>query len=338
MSLTARVLAFAMLASAGARAADTPCNCSLLEKEEPSPFPLAPNRHGELLVDVGLSSDWNGRTDGPKNLGHARPAVTLGVTGAVATWHQRFRLGIRAGWHFGKWGDDDREAVSFVPGANIRLSFLMLDIWDVYGIWRADVPVAIGDRSAVGLRFGTGLGVRVARGFSLEGTFDAITAVDHRFRNVGRPDVTPGMTISLAFDLCLVLQGFSGCHTEPPKPTQRDFTCRLYREASQACTTLPRASTCQAVEDALASTPRDGQDSMGAFLEALATRVPELASLARAHAELWADAEHRREQARIAAQSRHELVEHCAYAPIPVEIRRSLGCDDGNGCPKIACD
>src|SRR5258708_39818236 len=133
-----------MRGGGGAHAADPRCTCTPLEKDEPSPFPLAPNRYGEILVDVGLSSDWNGRTDGPPNLGHARPAVTLGLTGAVAMWHQRFRVGIRAGWHFGKWGDDDREAVSFVPGLNVRLSFLMMDIWDVYGIWRADVPSALG--------------------------------------------------------------------------------------------------------------------------------------------------------------------------------------------------
>jgi hypothetical protein len=326
-----------VLIASDVRADEAPCNCSLLERDDPSPYPLAPKRYGEILADVGLTSDWNGRTDGPMNLGHARPAFTVGLTGAVAMWNQRFRIGIRAGWMFGKWGDDDRSAISFVPGMNVRLSFLMLDIWDAYGLWRVEIPAALGDRSAIGLRLGTGLGVRVARGVSVEGTLDAIAAVDHPFRNVGRADVTPGMSLSLAFDMCLLFQGFSGCHTDPPQTTHRDFTCRLYRQAAEQCPRLSRTATCAAVDEALATTPYDSHDGMAAFLESLGARVPELAGLLAEHRQLWSDAERRREEERVASQSRRQLSEHCSYAPVPVEIRRALGCDDG-GCPKIACD
>jgi len=335
MSLKQVLFALALLAT-DARA-DEACNCSLLERDEPSPYPLAPKRYGEILLDIGLASDWNGRTDGPMNLGHARPAFTTGLTAAVAMWHQRFRIGIRAGWMFGKWGDDDREAISFVPGMNVRLSFLMLDIWDAYGLWRAEIPAALGERSAIGVRLGTGLGVRVARGVSVEGTLDAIAAVDHRFRNVARADVTPGMTLSVAFDMCLVFQGFSGCHADPPQQVHRDFACRLYRSASERCGKIDRRASCEAVDEALATTPYDSHDGMAAFLEVLGTRVPELKDLSEMHAKLWAEAESRREAERYAAQSRRQTAEHCSYAPVPVEIRRALGCDD-NACPKFSCD
>jgi hypothetical protein len=57
------------------------------------------------------------------------------------------------------------------------------------------------------------------------------------------------------------------------------------------------------------------------------------------HAQLWASDARYREEERAAARDHRQLVDHCTYAPIPVEVRRHFGCDDMTAaCESPICD
>lgn len=318
---------------APAHAQGVPALPDPLPREATSPYPLAPPRRLELHVSTSLQLDWNGRTDRPQDAGVARASALGGVEVVLPLGNQRFRPGIFFGVQGGHWGDDVHGAFSLVPGFRLRVSPFMEDVFDVYGVLRADLPVSISTNAGVALRGGIGAGVRVARLVSMEITFDPVfVPISQPFRDTAYTTVLPwAATASLMFDLCIV--GGLGCSPAKQMQVVRNVSCVLYEQARAV-----GPGVCGAVPEALqaAPDPRTAsrqEDGTSAFLAALGGLVthPETraAVLALAHRHEALSDDMLRFRRREAAHASVGLVlrERWTYAPLPNELREYFGCN-----------
>jgi len=317
-----------VVGAGGVARAEDPALPGLLVRDAKSPYPLAPARYIEVHVSTSLQLDWNGRTDRPADAGVARASFLGGVEVAGAFANQRLRPGIFVGLQGGHWGDDRHGPFSIVPGFRFRGSFFMEDVFDVYGLLRADLPITLSTSAGVGFRGGFGVGVRVARLVSLEASFDPLVVpISQTFQNSTYATVLPwAATGTIAFDLCII-DGLK-CKPAEHKPRARNLACRLYdaaRAITNACDAVPRAM--QSVPDPHVAARSD--DGVTAFLSALAdaTGRPDVRDLAKLHARLGDQYESYLRREAAYAQEHLELAERWTYAPVPSELRRALGCD-----------
>ena len=331
MSARARALAaaFALLAPCAAAAQEAPPVPGELPKAPSTPYVLSGARFLEVNVTVATLLDVNGRTDAPKDTRVGRSSALLGFDFGLPLWNQRIRPSVFGGVQLGYWGDDAHGPVSAYAGARLRASFWMGDLWDFYAVARGDFPMT---GAGVGFRPGLGLGMRVGRAVSLEGTYDMLVPLGGDFQNTQYGSLVPvGMTIALSVDACI------GCTRSEKPQLNRDLACRLYDFAKDASTCGVRDAICAAVPKALAACPnplvaaRD-DDGTSTFLAALEDAVaplgkPAVQRLRALHAALVRQWEAYEASTTSAALEKRKLSERWTYAPVPGELRAYLGCD-----------
>jgi hypothetical protein len=324
----------ALLAPTVALADDVPPIPKELPKAPTSPYVLSGARAAEMNVSIAGSLDANPRTDAPSDARNGRLSTVVGVEVGVPIWNQRLRPSIFAGAQFGYWGDDLHGVASGYFGARMRASVWMGDIWDFYIVGRTDFPMT---GAGVAFRPGLGIGVRIARALSFEGTWDFLLPIENDFKNTKETSFVPlAGTLAVSFDLCM------SCNKPDPKPVDRNVACRLYNAAR----TMSTSSTaiCAGVPKAMAACPEPmaatrEEDGTSTFLDALEQGVSSDAKaavhrLVQMHVALlqqWDAYESRVASVGIAKRT---LAERWTYAPVPAELRSYLGCD---GPPPPEC-
>jgi hypothetical protein len=194
----ALALAFVFALSRGASAQEIPTVPKALPKPPTTPFVLAGARYLELNAAMSMALDSNARTDAPADVRAGRTSFTAGVDLGFPFAHQRLRPSLFGGVQVGYWGDDAHGPVSAYVGTRFRASFYMDDIFDLYALLRADVPIS---PAGAALRPGAGIGLRVGRVVSLEGSYDTLFALGTTFANTQYTSFVPvGFTVSLMID------------------------------------------------------------------------------------------------------------------------------------------
>lgn len=303
-----------------------------LPKAPTSPYVLSSARAAEMNVSLAGSLDANTRTDAPSDARNGRLSTVIGVEVGVPIWNQRLRPSLFGGVQLGYWGDDAHGVASGYFGARMRASVWMGDIWDFYILGRTDFPMT---GAGVAFRPGLGIGVRIARVLSFEGTWDFLVPIEGAFENTKDAKFVPlAGTLAVSFDLCL------SCNKATPEPVERNVACRLYNAAKSVAS----PSICAGVPKAMAACPdpleatRD-EDGAKTFLDALEhavgpdvqAAVHRLASMHAALSKQWDAYESRVASVGIAKRT---LGERWTYAPVPAELRSYLGCD---GPPPPEC-
>jgi len=208
----------------------------------------------------------------------------------------------------------------------------MGDIWDVYIIGRTDFPMT---GAGVAFRPGLGVGVRIARALSFEGTWDFLLPIEGEFKNTKEASFVPlAGTLAVSFDLCL------SCNKPEPKAVERNVACRLYNAARR----VGSAAICAGVPKAMAACPEPmeatrEEDGASTFLDALEKDVaadvrPTVHALVAAHAALLRQWDVYESRVASVGISKRTLAERWTYAPVPAELRSYLGCD---GPPPPEC-
>jgi hypothetical protein len=317
----------AAIAPAVSAADPTVCDDTRIAPPTVTPYPQYGPRNVELWLSAGELGDWASR-------GSMTPAFVLGAElGVPFDVVQRVRLAAGASAVFGHWGDDAHSLVGLETRLDLRASYFMDDLLDLYVLARP-IDVMFGwNEARAAYRPGVGLGVRVARRVELEGTLDGIVALGSAF--AGGERAGPGMTLSLGFDTCL----WGWCNRSAPQnPAQTSLTCALYDEARSAC---PSSGGCGAMCNAVAaamdaSRPSIAEgararDAIDAFLLGVAQQLSgdvkdRIDHLRATHDALLRKLLAAQTDEREAEQVGTGLVDHCSYAPTAIELRDALGC------------
>jgi hypothetical protein len=284
-------------------------------------------RYLELNVGATLQLDWNGLAGVTGPTAHA--GLVAGVEVGVPFDEQRIRPALFTGVKMGAWADEVHGPFGFVEGARIRLSPFMWDVFDLYLVMRADFDLQPGASPL--FRPGVGVGLRAARLFAVEATWDVTVPLGSDFAGTRYPSLVPyGVSFGVLFDTCFQ------CNRGSPPQVRRDLACCLYQTA--AAQTSAQADICDAVARALLACPQPQvasrlDDGTGTFLGKLLTEVKSeaakrvVAELVRLHERLLRDWAAYAEKAVVAAQRDRQLDEQWVYAPAPAELRAYLGCD-----------
>jgi len=315
--------------SFGAVRADEPLPPTPVEQRTvSSPYLLSGERFLEANVGATLQLDWNGlaAVNGPT----AHAGLVLGGEVGLPLVEQRVRPALFSGVKLGSWADEGHGPFAFVEGARLRVSPLMWDVFDVYGVVRVDFDFDPGASSV--FRPGLGVGLRAARLLAVEATWDVTFPLGSTFKGTNYPRAIPyGISFGALFDACF------GCNRVSANPTSRDLACTLYGAAAGVKDPV-RADICSGIPKAMSAYPDPQsasreEDGMKAFLEKLLAEVKgdgakaNVRALVDLHSSLLARWREYEQRMTAAAQRARRLTERWTYVPAPTELRAYFGCD-----------
>ena len=314
----------------GAARADEPLPPIPVEQARPasSPYLLSGDRFLEANVGATLQLDWNGlaAVNGPT----AHAGLVLGGEVGLPFVDQRVRPAVFTGAKLGAWADEVHGPFAFVEGARLRVSPWMWDVFDVYGVLRADFDLDPGASPV--FRPGLGVGLRAARLLAVEATWDVTLPLGSTFNGTKYPKAIPyGISFGALFDACF------NCNRVSASPTNRDLACTLYGAAAGVKDPV-RADICSAIPKAMSAHPDPQsaareEDGMKTFLESLLAEVKgdgaraKVRALVDLHSSLLARWREYEQRMTAAAQHAQRLTEQWNYVPVPTELRAYFGCD-----------
>ena len=291
------------------------------------PLVYATPRHVEFGAEV-------------RYLGDSLPVQSSIATALVLAYVTRdhwLRLGLRAGFAAGAWGEDGRGPVAGVAGARLAVDVGRLASGLVAFHIPANLDFLFGAKNGDAIaRFTVaGIGVNVGRIGSLDLMMDLSSSLGAPFSNGWA--LAPGLSVAFTVDFC----GLGGwCSAAAQTNKEHDVTGKLYDaiRAGVAATPplAPHDDICAAIDQAMnidVYYPRGNIDATTAFLEGVkdnshsASGKQWLASIIQMHKNFLEQLNQSRRDMRREMSANKAVTSSCAYSPYPMEIRAAFGCD-----------
>jgi hypothetical protein len=267
----------------------------------------------------------------------------------------------RARWLFsqalmyGAWGDQHHGNWISESATGLKVSFLSsIELVDPYfvvteGFLAGAGALPAGEPVQTGNRLGAGVGLRLFRAFSIEGSGHWIHAFGNPFTAVDDGSSTrnvPDGALSFGVDVCAF---GSFCDRASIPQGSDDATCVIYKSATLVCNAAqgdrsnPNASRelCEHAVAALSIDANAGpvlaRDAFGSFLEGLeksehdTLRAPLVSALSEKNQCLqrWRSCG-RRQECKL-AQRGQTVATRRVYSPFTIELLSALGCNaDGS--------